>query len=95
MFSRFWLKKNPFENALCSGALIGQRRMVAEDKKLSEKGVGSIFQTAAGTFCSISSRISERQDLRYRHPEMFAGLRALMKDWGEEMDSSEPLFSLK
>ena len=51
--------KNPFENAPSFGALIGQRRMAAEDKKLSEKGVGNIFQTMAGTCCSISSRISQ------------------------------------
>ena len=59
MFSRFWLKKNPFENARFFGALSGQRRTVAEDKKLFAKGIGNISRTTAGPFCSISSRISQ------------------------------------
>ncbi len=52
-------EKEPLRERTFFGALIGQRRMVAEDKKLFAKGVGSISQTMAGTFCSISSRISQ------------------------------------
>ena len=51
-------------------------------KYISDNGTGLLF--------NLKQDIAERNDVRWRHPEKFAELRALVKTWDQEMDSENP-----
>ena len=56
-------------------------------KYISDNGTGLLF--------NLKQDIAERNDVRWRHPEKFAELRALMKKWDQEMDSENLRFVIK
>jgi hypothetical protein len=44
---------------------------------------------------NLEQDISERHDLRYQHPDLVDEMRELLKQWEQEMDLSNPRFSIK